>query len=180
MACIAALTALACQAAVPHLQRQGNTEQLIVGDAPFLVLGGELGNSSSSSARYMAPHWPRLKQMHLNTVLAPVSCKSEQNTVTHGGLIIRTGPEDYLVAGQGMIVTFAPVGPGPPLAGIDTCGKGRSTLTARGSPGACSMAIKRTRGAICAWLPVTFRSSAYVCIAMSEAGPGARPAFISG
>ncbi len=41
-------------------------------DQPFLVLGGELGNSSASSADYMKPHWPRLRTMNLNTVLAPV------------------------------------------------------------------------------------------------------------
>jgi acyl-CoA synthetase (AMP-forming)/AMP-acid ligase II len=51
------LTTLTCHAAVPHLQQQGDTAQLIVNDAPFLVLGGELGNSSASGARYMAPHW---------------------------------------------------------------------------------------------------------------------------
>jgi beta-galactosidase GanA len=67
------LTALPSAASVPHLRQQGSTQQLIVNDAPFLVLGGELGNSSASSASYMAPHWSRLKQMHLNTVLAPVS-----------------------------------------------------------------------------------------------------------
>jgi beta-galactosidase GanA len=50
--------------------------------------------------------------------------KSEQNTAAHGGLIIQTGPEDYLVAGQGMIVTFTPVGEGPPPAGIDSAWEG--------------------------------------------------------
>jgi beta-galactosidase GanA len=39
----------------------------------MLLLGGELSNSAASSARYMAPHWSRLRAMHLNTVLAPVS-----------------------------------------------------------------------------------------------------------
>src|SRR5690349_10570760 len=39
----------------------------------MLILGGELGNSSASSERYMAPHWARLREMHLNTVLTPVS-----------------------------------------------------------------------------------------------------------
>jgi beta-galactosidase GanA len=53
--------------------RHGTAVQLLVHGHPLLVLGGELGNSSASSAAYMAPHWPRLKQMHLNTVLAPVS-----------------------------------------------------------------------------------------------------------
>ena len=67
------LLAVTSAAAVPHLEKQGTAERLIVNNMPMLLLAGELGNSSASSARYMAPHWPRLKQMHLNTVLAPVS-----------------------------------------------------------------------------------------------------------
>ena len=59
-------------AAAPRLEKQGTTQQLIVDGKPFLILGGELGNSSASNAEYMKPHWPRLKAMHLNTVLAPV------------------------------------------------------------------------------------------------------------
>ena len=64
---------LAAQAAPPRLEKQGVTQQLIVDGKPFLILAGELGNSSSSSAEYMRPHWPRLKAMNLNTVLASVS-----------------------------------------------------------------------------------------------------------
>ena len=56
----------------PYLRKQGTATQLIVDDKPFLVLGGELGNSSSSSLEYMAPIWPRLAALKLNTVLAPV------------------------------------------------------------------------------------------------------------
>jgi beta-galactosidase GanA len=37
-----------------------------------LILGGELGNSSSSNIDYMRPVWRKLKSMHLNTVLIPV------------------------------------------------------------------------------------------------------------
>ncbi|HQV32979.1 MAG TPA: DUF5597 domain-containing protein [Calditrichia bacterium] len=58
--------------ALPHLTRSGNTQQLIVDGKPFIVLGGELGNSSFTSVEYMAPIWPRLKKLNLNTVLAPV------------------------------------------------------------------------------------------------------------
>jgi len=65
-------TASLATAAPPRLQKHGATQQLVVDGEPFLVLGGELGNSSASSAGYMKPHWPRLKAMHLNTVLAPV------------------------------------------------------------------------------------------------------------
>jgi beta-galactosidase GanA len=56
----------------PYLQKQGSATQLIVNNKPFLVLGGELGNSSASSLQYMKPIWPKLKQMHVNTVLTPV------------------------------------------------------------------------------------------------------------
>jgi beta-galactosidase GanA len=68
-----ALLAATASATLPHLKKHGSTQQLVVHDRPFLVLGGELGNSSASSAAYMKPHWPRLKAMHVNTVLAPVS-----------------------------------------------------------------------------------------------------------
>jgi hypothetical protein len=58
---------------LPHLEKRGSATQLIVDGKPFLILGGELHNSSSSSLTYMKPIWPRLAGMHLNTVLAPVS-----------------------------------------------------------------------------------------------------------
>ncbi|HEU5137173.1 MAG TPA: DUF5597 domain-containing protein [Steroidobacteraceae bacterium] len=70
---LALSTTLAAHAAPPRLEKHGTTQQLIVDGKPFLILGGELGNSSASSAAYMRPHWPRLKAMNLNTVLAPVS-----------------------------------------------------------------------------------------------------------
>jgi beta-galactosidase GanA len=57
----------------PHLRKQGTTTQLLVDGKPFLILGGELHNSSSSSLEYMEPIWPRMLDLHLNTVLAPVS-----------------------------------------------------------------------------------------------------------
>ena len=57
---------------IPRLVKNGKYVQLIVDSKPFLVLGGELGNSSASSNEYMRPIWPKLKQMNLNTVIAPV------------------------------------------------------------------------------------------------------------
>lgn len=57
---------------IPHLKRQGNTTQLIVDGEPYLILGGELANSSFTSVAYMEPIWPKLQALHLNTVLAPV------------------------------------------------------------------------------------------------------------
>ncbi|RSL15078.1 beta-galactosidase GanA [Edaphobacter aggregans] len=60
-------------AGLPHLEKRGGATQLIVDGKPFLVLGGELHNSSSSSVAYMKPVWPRLTAMHMNTVLSPVA-----------------------------------------------------------------------------------------------------------
>ena len=57
---------------IPHLAQKGNTTQLIVDDQPFIIFGGELGNSSFTSVEYMKPIWPKLKAMNLNTVLVPV------------------------------------------------------------------------------------------------------------
>nr|WP_242670235.1 DUF5597 domain-containing protein [Flavobacterium frigidimaris] len=44
----------------------------MVNEKPFLVLGGELGNSSATSMESMENIWPKLKDMKLNTVLTPV------------------------------------------------------------------------------------------------------------
>jgi beta-galactosidase GanA len=60
------------QSRVPYLRQQGTATQLMVDDQPFLVLAGELGNSTSSSLEYMRPIWPKLASLNLNTVLVPV------------------------------------------------------------------------------------------------------------
>ena len=58
---------------IPHLEKHGTTTQLVVDGKPFLMLGGELLNSSPSSLDYMRPVWPRLAAIPLNTVLTPLS-----------------------------------------------------------------------------------------------------------
>ena len=58
--------------AEPRLVKTNGVTQLYVGGKPFLILGGELGNSSASDMNYLRPYWQKLKAMHLNTVLAPV------------------------------------------------------------------------------------------------------------
>jgi hypothetical protein len=60
------------EAPVPTLEKRGNATQLIVDGKPFLVLGGELHNSSSTSHEYMKEFWPQLKASGMNTVLAAV------------------------------------------------------------------------------------------------------------
>jgi hypothetical protein len=58
---------------LPHLDRAHGAPQLMVGGTPFLVLGGELGNSSAGTAAQADEILPRLARAHLNTVLTPVA-----------------------------------------------------------------------------------------------------------
>lgn len=73
---IAILCALLCvtviQAADISLHKQGSATQLYVDGKPFVILGGELGNSSASSPADIARIFPKLQRMNLNTVLVPV------------------------------------------------------------------------------------------------------------
>src|ERR1700749_4452946 len=57
----------------PPLGRRGGAMKLRGDGKPYLILGAEIHNSSSSSLDYMEPEWPRLAAMGLNTVLTPVS-----------------------------------------------------------------------------------------------------------
>ncbi|MGA9658879.1 MAG: DUF5597 domain-containing protein [Asticcacaulis sp.] len=68
-----ATMSVTCFAAdIPHLQIKGTTRQLVVDDQPFLILGGELANSSASDPDHLKTTWPVLKSVGLNTVIAPV------------------------------------------------------------------------------------------------------------
>jgi hypothetical protein len=57
---------------IPHLENYGTATQLVVQNKPFLMLGGELGNSSASNLEYLKPCWQNFKKMHLNTLLVPL------------------------------------------------------------------------------------------------------------
>ena len=67
------ILALSLPAQPPQLRKQGTATQFIVDGRPFLVLGGELLNSSSSNLDYMNPIWQRMVDLRINTVLAGVS-----------------------------------------------------------------------------------------------------------
>lgn len=62
---------LQAQQQLPHLQKQGSATQLVVDGKPFLIIGGELGNSSASSVGDIERIFPKLQRMGLNTVLVP-------------------------------------------------------------------------------------------------------------
>ena len=58
---------------IPHLERQGTAMRLIAGGEPFLMLSGELHNSTCGGFEFMRPVWKKLSQKNLNTVIATVS-----------------------------------------------------------------------------------------------------------
>lgn len=59
---------------IPYLaQNEYGATQLIVDGNPYLMIGGELHNSSASTVEYMTPLFRQLKDMNLNTVLAVVA-----------------------------------------------------------------------------------------------------------
>jgi Domain of unknown function (DUF5597)/Beta-galactosidase len=60
-------------AELPHIEIKDGTGQLIVNGQPFLILGGELGNSSAGTAEQADRIVPELRSMHVNTILMPVA-----------------------------------------------------------------------------------------------------------
>lgn len=48
-------------------------KQLYVNKEPFLIIGGELLNSSASSVEHMKDNWARIRSLHVNTVFLPVN-----------------------------------------------------------------------------------------------------------
>ncbi|GHU95918.1 beta-galactosidase [Bacteroidia bacterium] len=59
------------QPRIPYLAQQGTATQLMVADKPFLMLGGELGNSTASALAELDNVFAKLRQINLNTVLTP-------------------------------------------------------------------------------------------------------------
>ncbi|MFZ1979016.1 MAG: beta-galactosidase, partial [Bacteroidota bacterium] len=58
---------------MPQLVRHGSVAQLYIDGKPFLIIGGELNNSTSSSLDYMKPIWRQAIDLNFNTVLTPLS-----------------------------------------------------------------------------------------------------------
>jgi hypothetical protein len=58
---------------MPHLTEQEDNVQFIVDGDPFIMLGGELHNSSTTGFEYMQPIWKRMADANLNTVIAAAS-----------------------------------------------------------------------------------------------------------
>jgi hypothetical protein len=64
---------IANAAEVPKIAKSAAGGQLIVDGKPYLILGGELGNSSAGTAAQADSILPAIAKMHVNTVLMPVA-----------------------------------------------------------------------------------------------------------
>jgi len=136
------------QDTLPHLRKQGDATHLVVDGEPMLMLGGELGNASAASLAFME-HQGRGTMTGVRPPIAfdgtvdeapqtvllgdyvfevsfvdPWTPREEQRTEAHGGLIIALDDDTFLAAGTGLTITFAPQGPGDPIAGIDRIEEG--------------------------------------------------------
>lgn len=60
-------------AELPRVVVENGASQLLVGGKPYLILGGELGNSSAGTETQADQILPRLAALHVNTVLMPVA-----------------------------------------------------------------------------------------------------------
>jgi len=70
---VASFGLAASHESIPHLAKRGTATQLVVEGKPFVILAGELTNSTASSLDYMEPVWDRCVALKLNTVLAALS-----------------------------------------------------------------------------------------------------------
>jgi len=64
---------LAPNVTLPIIKETKGLKQLYVNNEPFLIIGAELLNSSSSSIDYMKDIWARVKSLNVNTVYLPIS-----------------------------------------------------------------------------------------------------------
>jgi len=64
---------IANAAEVPRIAKSAVGGQLIVNGKPYLILGGELGNSSAGTAAQADSILPQIAKVHVNTVLMPVA-----------------------------------------------------------------------------------------------------------
>ena len=60
-------------AKIPHLEKQGTATRLIVEGKPFLLISGELHNSTCGGFEYLRPVWKQMATKNLNSVIATVS-----------------------------------------------------------------------------------------------------------
>ncbi|WP_299552348.1 DUF5597 domain-containing protein [Seonamhaeicola sp.] len=58
---------------IPYLKKNEKATQLMINEKPFLMIAGEVHNSSASTVEYMTPLFPKLKAMNLNSVFVTMA-----------------------------------------------------------------------------------------------------------
>ena len=58
---------------LPQIKQNGGVKQMFVDGKPFIMLAGELHNSSASGLEYMKPVWEKLEALRVNTVVGTVN-----------------------------------------------------------------------------------------------------------
>lgn len=56
-----------------YIKKINNKKMLMVNNKPFIMIAGEVHNSSASSVEYMLPIWEKAQELNLNSLLIPVS-----------------------------------------------------------------------------------------------------------
>jgi len=64
---------LATNLALPMIKETNGVKQLYVNNEPFLIIGGELLNSSASSIEHMKDIWAHVRSLNMNTVFLPIN-----------------------------------------------------------------------------------------------------------
>ena len=58
---------------LPEIRRYNGADTLFVHNEPYIILAGEIHNSSASSLEFMEKNvWPNLEDLNMNTVLLPI------------------------------------------------------------------------------------------------------------
>jgi len=83
VACVALLFGAAQAAELPRVTLQDGASRLIVDGKPYVMFGGELGNSSAGTAAQADTVLPHLASLHVNTVLMPVAWEQVEPTESH-------------------------------------------------------------------------------------------------
>ena len=68
--CLLTIISIISLAQLPYLDKKGNAVKLMVDGKPFIILSGELHNSTGTDKVALAKVWKEMKALNLNTVLA--------------------------------------------------------------------------------------------------------------